>query len=164
MTGPGSALNLAYNIQLGFRAYSEQSGNPGCLVILQSLDFIGFQPCFGGASDCGNYKQLFSLLGGTALLSSTLMNDPNAVGYSLIANVTDAGLATPTSAERITCNNPDGCVQQSTPSKGAQWSPLLLSNRPISRFETIPNEFAFAKTVKCSPSNLARPSKVAIQR
>ncbi len=93
----------------------------GCVVVVQSLDQIGPARCAGASStsnDCNHFAGMIRDLGGTGLLGSPLINDPNGIGYTLIANGTaNVTLHPGTSYERIDCNTSDGCVQQSTPSQ-----------------------------------------------
>jgi hypothetical protein len=95
---------------------------PGCLIIVQSLNQIGPPACPGQGESCSNFLGDIQNLGGTALLGSTLINDSNGIGYSLIASVASAPpknvpiwLHAGSSAERLSCDTSDGCIQQSKP-------------------------------------------------
>jgi hypothetical protein len=120
MTSAQSALALNLGVAPYAANYTNLCGVSGCLVLVQSLNTIGVQPCsvFSNydPAQCGLYSSLFGSLGATGLISSASMNDSANIGYSLIANVTTAGLKSASSYERITCDNSDGCVGQSGPS------------------------------------------------
>jgi hypothetical protein len=97
--------------------YTTSCGIQGCLVIVQSLNTIGTLPCFSFGVACSLFQVAITGLGGTNLLNSGGISDVNSLAYSLIANVTPAGLHTGSSYERITCQSADGCIQQGAPSQ-----------------------------------------------
>ena len=112
-----SVINFGFLVGAGFSGnYTNLCGIQGCLVIVQSLNTIGTLPCSSllGAEACAVFTSAMTSLGASGLLN-TGINDSNSLAYSLIANVTSAGLHTGSSFERLTCMSADGCVEQSNP-------------------------------------------------
>lgn len=87
-------------------------GENGCLMVVQSLQTIGYTPWPCMSLDC-QYEVnspgfFFNSLGGSVKLNSANGTTPHT-GYSLIANVGPSGAAAGTGYERLTCNQASDC-------------------------------------------------------
>jgi hypothetical protein len=93
-----------------YAANQAACGPAACLMIIQSLDTVGFDPCNNPAAIlCSVYGNTFAALGGSATLGISTP-DSAGLGYSLIANVGTTVLHPGSFFERVTCSTSDGCI------------------------------------------------------
>ena len=99
-------------------------GTGGCLLLVQSLQTIGYTPCSypypQRSDDCGNWTSVFSGLGGSGRMGYA-NESLQQIAYSFIGNTTASGpvnspVPASTYVERLSCSATSGCDQNVTPS------------------------------------------------
>ncbi len=94
-------------------------GTAGCLLLVQSLQTIGYTPCSYPypvrENDCQTWTTLFSSLGGSGRVGYA-NETSQQVAYSFVGNTSLAPLLPGTNFERLTCSASSGCEQNAAPS------------------------------------------------
>ena len=104
-------------------------GYAGCLMIIQSLDSPGENPCPAGTLPtpaCVSYTSAFTNIGGTATITYMPQNDSD-IGYSFIGNVGQDILHAGSQDERITCTS-SNCGSFPVPADATVYNPGIAPN------------------------------------